>query len=149
VRKQRELAARQRRQAVLLQRVRALEVERNAYHRAGVEFPHEELLAHARANALAAGAYGPPGGDSYRGGGRRTDEDLPPYTPANGVQPGDLPANSQRGQPFDGRGMSDGEVHTHTTNTRADRRAASQVGASAAGGAVAGALLGMCFLCIC
>ena len=121
--------------------MRALEVERNAYHRAGVEFPHEELLAQARANALAAGVYSPSSGYNHRGDWRRTDEDLPPYTATDGRQ-GDPAANSRREEP----GMSDSGVHAQNSNTRADIRAARQVGASAAGGAVIGALVGMCIV---
>lgn len=128
-RKQRDRAARDRRENVLLQRVRALEAERDAYHRGGVEFPHEELLATARRNAVAEGAYPPP---------------YTPYplnAPVRRASDGDSPAYTQRRDP---RGEHDvNEAYAARDNRRAERRAARDVGASAAGGAVVGALLGM------
>jgi hypothetical protein len=130
-RKGRERAARRKRQAVLLRRVRALEVERDAYHSAGVEFPHEELLAQARANARAAGAYGPWDGHGHSGDGSLVgaNDALPPYTPATGVQADAFCGDSQRGQPsqeaqFHDTRAHNGVVQAHTADTRADRRGA-------------------------
>jgi len=144
-RKERERAARRKRQAVLLQRVRALEAERDAYHSGGVEFPHEELLAQARANAVAAGAYGPWDGHSGDRSLVGADDALPPYTPATRVQSDGFCGDSQRGQPsqFHDTRPHSGVVQAHTADTRADRRAARQLGASVSGGALGGALVGM------
>jgi len=149
-RKERERSARRKRQAVLLQRVRALEAERDAYHSGGIEFPHEELLAQARVNAAVAGAYGPLDGHGHSGDGGLVDvnDALPPYTPATGVQSDAFRGDSQRGQPSRGPQFYDtrahnGAVQAYTADTGADRRAARQLGADAAGGALAGALVGM------